>query len=494
MHDARSAIVPRLCAAAVCLAVLGGAGARTPDDGRASVEPRDAAARRDAAPSPGRAVPDFQRIVALQGPAVVNISVAGSVEAGDDAGPPGRNPFGMSPFGRGNPFGGPPVGPPGPPGPPRPVRGQGSGFVLSSDGIVLTNAHVVENAEEVTVKLTDRREFVAKVLGTDPLTDIAVLKIDARDLPSVTIGRVDALEVGEWVLAIGSPFGFENSATAGIVSAKKRSLPSTAYVPFIQTDVAVNPGNSGGPLFNARGEVVGVNSIIYSRTGGYQGLSFAIPIDVALRIRDQIVATGRARHGRLGVGIQEVNQALAESFGLDRPAGAVINSVEPDSPAARAGLQTGDVVRRVNGEPVVSSADLPAVVGMLPPGERVTLEVWRDGRIREITAELGSMDRGAPQADAGGAGGDDDPKLGLTVQPLPSGQARAGEDGGLLVRRVAGPAARAGILPGDVVLRVNGAEVDSVDDVRQALQGSGDTVALLIRRGDARIFVPVRVG
>ena len=236
------------------------------------------------------------------------------------------------------------------------MHGEGSGFIVSPDGLILTNAHVVRDAKDVTVKLTDRREFAAKVLGADPKTDVAVLKIDAKDLPMVPLGKVTrACRVGEWVLAIGSPFGFENSVTAGVVSAKGRSLPDDSFVPFIQTDVAVNPGNSGGPLFNTRGEVVGINSQIYSHTGGYQGLSFAIPIDVATRVKDQIVATGKASHARLGVTVQEVNQTLADSFSLDRPEGALVASVDPSSPAEKAGLKSGDVIRKFNGQPIVDA-------------------------------------------------------------------------------------------------------------------------------------------
>ena len=261
-----------------------------------------------------------------------------------------------------------------------PARGQGSGFIVSSEGIILTNAHVVRDAIEVTVKLTDRREFRAKVLGADPKTDVAVLKIEAKNLPVVTMGKVSNLRVGEWVLAIGSPFGFENTVTAGVVSAKGRSLPDDSAVAFIQTDVAVNPGNSGGPLFNTRGEVVGINSQIYSRSGGYQGLSFAIPIDLAEKIKNQIVATGKVEHARLGVSVQEVNQAFADSFKLDKPEGALVSSVEGGTPADRAGLQPGDVIRKLNGQPVVSSGDLPAMIGLATPGDTVKTRNLAPGR------------------------------------------------------------------------------------------------------------------
>ena len=444
-----------------------------------------AQAAREVVGAPTATVPNFRAIVRREGPAVVNIAVVSEPRRGERGATPPRGPSGPMPFGRGWPFGGMPPGVE-----PGPQRGQGSGFIVSADGVILTNAHVVEGASEVTVKLVDRREFRAKVVGADPVTDVAVLRIDAQDLPVVTLGEVGALEVGEWVLAIGSPFGFENSATVGVVSAKRRSLPGAAYVPFIQTDVAVNPGNSGGPLFDSRGAVVGVNSAIYSRTGGYQGVAFAIPIDVAMRIKEQILADGVARHGRLGVGIQEVTQALARSFGLDAPRGAVVNSVEPGSPAAQAGLQTGDVVREVDGQRIDRASDLPAIVGMTAPGERITLRVWRKGEVREVTATLGSLQT-ADARDAAPSG-DADPKLGLTVRPVTEGD---GGGGGLFVEDADGPSARAGVRAGDVLLRINDIDVSSVDDVRRALEAAGSsTVALLIQRGDARIFVPVPLG
>jgi serine protease Do len=269
------------------------------------------------------------------------------------------------------------------------AQGMGSGFIVSADGLVLTNAHVVQGASEVMVKLTDRREFRAKVLGADSATDVAVLRIDAKGLPAAKFGDPARARVGDWVVAIGSPFGFENSVTAGIVSAKGRSLPGDAYVPFIQTDVAVNPGNSGGPLFNMAGEVIGINSQIYSRSGGYQGLSFAIPADVVQQVTRQIVATGRAAHARLGVSAQPVDQALARSFGLERTEGALIVEVLPGSAAEQAGLKVGDVVLRYNGKPVDASGELAAMVGQSAPGDRVRLEVVREGKKREFSATLG---------------------------------------------------------------------------------------------------------
>ena len=373
------------------------------------------------------------------------------------------------------------------------MRGQGSGFIVSADGIILTNAHVVKDAKEVTVKLTDRREFRAKVLGSDTKTDIAVLKIDAKDLPTVSLGNTKDLKVGEWVLAIGSPFGFENTVTAGIVSAKGRSLPDDSYVPFIQTDVAVNPGNSGGPLFNTRGEVVGINSQIYSRSGGYQGVSFAIPIDVAIKVKDQIVATGKASHARLGVAVQEVNQAFADSFKLDKPEGALVSNVEKGGPADQAGLRSGDVIRKVDGEPIVASGDLPALIGQTAPGSKVTLEVWRQGAREELSAKLGDASEKASavaKSDDGAAGSG---KLGLALRPLqPQEKREAAVDGGLLIEDAGGAGGAAGVQAGDVLLAINGTPAKSVEQVREVVAKADKSVALLIQRDGEKIFVPVR--
>ena len=376
------------------------------------------------------------------------------------------------------------------------LRGQGSGFVVSADGLILTNAHVVRDASEVIVKLTDRREFKARVLGSDPKTDVAVLKIDAKDLPTVPLGSARDLKVGEWVLAIGSPFGFENSVSAGVVSAKGRSLPDDSLVPFIQTDVAVNPGNSGGPLFNARGEVVGINSQIYSRSGGYQGVSFSIPIELAAKIKDQIVATGKVRHAQLGVAVQEVNQAFAESFQLDKPEGALVASVSKGSPAEKAGLQAGDVIRQVNGQPIVASGDLPAWVGQAQPGQQAKLSVWRQGKPLELTATLGdASDKATKQArndDAVGKG-----QLGLSLRPLdPEERREVGVSEGLVIEQARGPAAAAGVQPGDVLLAINGAPAKNIEQVRAAMAKAtaGKSVALLIERDGNKIFVPVRLG
>ena len=393
MNTPRSFSPRKLSVALLSAGLIGTAGLAGlyyPDAG-AAVGSANAAAADAVAPAVAPvSMPNFAAITERSGPAVVNISVTGTTRAAM-SGPSQRGPRGVpddDPFREFfRRFQGPGFGVP--PGAEVPVRGQGSGFILTDDGIILTNAHVVKDASEVTVKLTDRREFRAKVLGTDPKTDVAVLKIDAHDLPTVRLGNTKDLKPGEWVLAIGSPFGFENSVTAGVVSATGRSLPDDSFVPFIQTDVAVNPGNSGGPLFNSRGEVVAINSQIYSQTGGYQGVSFAIPIEVATRVKDQIVATGKASHARLGVAIQEVNQTFADSFKLEKPEGALVSSVEDGGPADRAGLKSGDVIRKVDGTAIASAGDLPAMLGMKSPGEKVSIELWRDGKPVTVTATLG---------------------------------------------------------------------------------------------------------
>lgn len=485
----------RLVLSLAAAGVIGGAGATWLHGAHARAEtaPPPAVAAVVATPVPA-GLPDFAQIADRHGGAVVNISVSGTrkVAEAEPGGLPGIDP--RDPFyeffrrfpGFGAPRGGGRVE--------QPVRGQGSGFIVSSDGLILTNAHVVRDASEVTVKLTDRREFVARVLGADPKTDVAVLRIEARGLPTVPLGNAKALRPGEWVLAIGSPYGFENSVTAGVVSAKGRSLPDDSMVPFIQTDVAVNPGNSGGPLFNARGEVVGINSQIYSQSGGYQGLSFAIPIEIATHVKDQIVATGKVRHAKLGVTVQEVNQSLADSFRLERPEGALVSGVEPDGPADKAGLKSGDVITRFNGQPIVGSADLPALIGQAAPGEKVTLDLVRQGRHETVSAQLG--DAGGkkgetPLADSGGEQG----KLGLALRPLqPQEKREAGVGGGLVVEQVSGAAARAGVEPGDGLMAVNGTPVSSVAQVRTVVARADRSVALLIQRNGDRIFVPVKLG
>ncbi len=436
-------------------------------------------------------IADFSSIVARYGPAVVNISVTGEAtptanESGDAPGLDPNDPF--YEFFRRFGIPQPPQG-----GTHQLVRAQGSGFIVRADGLILTNAHVVDGAQEVTVKLTDRREFKARVLGADKQSDIAVIKINAGNLPVVQLGDPNRIRVGEPVLAIGSPYGFENSATAGIVSATSRSLPDDTYVPFIQTDAAVNPGNSGGPLFNLQGQVIGINSQIYSRTGGYQGLSFAIPINVAMRVSDQLVHSGRVTRGRLGVGIQEVNQALADSFGLKKLQGALVSSVDQGGPAARAGLQPGDVIVRMQGQEIDRSSDLPAQVAALKPGTVATLDVIRNGVPKTLTVTIGEMKEAtlaknnAPDQRQG--------RLGVAVRPLARGEQReAGVAGGLLVEAVSGAAAKAGIQAGDVIVSLNGTPISSPEQLQQLVRKAGKHVALLVQRDTARIFVPVDLG
>jgi serine protease Do len=437
--------------------------------------------------------PNYRAIVKQSAPAVVGVTVEGThkMTAEDQGLPEGAENDPFFKFFRGMP-GFAPRGGQGPQ--TTPFRGLGSGFIVSSNGLILTNAHVVREAKDVTVKLSDRREYSAKVLGIDTTTDIAVLKIDAKDLPVVRLGDSKSLEVGDPVLAIGAPYGLEETATAGIVSAKGRSLPGDAVVPFIQTDAAVNPGNSGGPLFDGTGAVVGINAQIYSRSGGFQGVSFAIPIDVALKVKDQIVATGKAEHGRLGVTVQDLNQTLADSFGIKQVGGALISNVAPGSAAASAGLKSGDVITEVNDEPVVGSGSLSSLIGMSPPGERVRLKVWRDHSERTIEARLGGADDAVKQvADAGGAA--DGGQLGLSLRPLTGAEKREAKlDAGLLVEDADGAAARAGIQQGDVLLAINGRTVQSIEQVKSVLSGKPKSVALLVQRDGEKIFVPVKVG
>src|SRR6266571_1139095 len=339
-----------------------------------------------AALAQARELPDFTRLVEEQGSAVVNISTTQAVRRSALPQVPGIEDEEVLEFFRR-------FIPRQQPGPgPRPEsRSLGSGFIISADGYILTNAHVVEGADEINVRFTDKRELKAKVIGADRRSDIAVIKVDAGGLPAVRFGDPAKLKVGEWVLAIGSPFGFENTVTAGIVSAKGRSLPQENFVPFIQTDVAINPGNSGGPLFNMRGEVVGINSQIYSRTGGFMGLSFAIPIDVAMDVQGQLRQFGRVNRGRIGVVIQEVSKELAESFGLARPAGALVNAVEKGGPAEKGGVETGDIILKFDGKPVSTSSELPRIVGSTKPGSKASIEVWRKGVTREITVTVGEL-------------------------------------------------------------------------------------------------------
>jgi serine protease Do len=448
-------------------------------------------------------LPDMAGIAARFGPAVVNISVSGTRKVSTGAGSSGdenddaadnQEADAMREFLRGfqQRFGGLP------PQLRMPVRGEGSGFIVRDDGLILTNAHVVAGADEVVVKLTDRREFRAQVLGADKQTDVAVLKIDAQHLPVVSLAPPQALRVGDWVMAIGSPFGFENTVTAGVISATRRSLPGDGYVPFIQTDVAINPGNSGGPLINMRGEVVGINSQIYSGTGGYQGLSFAIPIELAQQVQAQILRTGQVKHGRLGVAVQEVNQTLAEAFKLDKPAGALVSEVQKGSAAARAGLEPGDVVLAVNGRAIEMSGDLSATVGLAQPGEPVTLDVWRHGARRTLQARLDNA-KPAPGADDTQARAEaraqaaPSGRLGLAVRALNAEETRAA-GASLLIEGVTGAAARAGVQPGDLLLAIDGHPLRTLTQLSDAARQAGAATALLVQRGEAKIYVPLRLG
>ena len=438
------------------------------------------------------AAPNYRAIVQQYGPAVVSVTVEGMHKAGAEEGmPPGAEDDPFFQFFRGIPG----FGMRGRRSPQEvPFKGQGSGFIISADGLILTNAHVVREAKEVTVKLQDRREYRAKVLGQDPATDVAVLRIDAKNLPAVRLGDPKQVQVGDPVLAIGAPYSLEQTATAGIVSAKGRSLPSDTAVPFIQTDAAVNPGNSGGPLFDGAGSVIGINAQIYSQTGGYQGVAFAIPIDVALKVKDQIVAHGKVRHARLGVQVQDLNQTLAESFGLPRPDGALVAGVAPGSAAEKAGLKSGDVITEVNGEPVLHGGQLSSRIGLAMPGDKVKLKVWRDKGVHDMEVKLGSADEQGDQRADASADDADGPRLGLALRPLsPAERSQARLDHGLVVEDAAGPAARAGVAAGDVLLAVNGKPVNSIDEVRGLLQGKPKNIALLIERDGERIFVPVRL-
>ena len=433
------------------------------------------------------ALPDFTQLVAQQGPAVVQITVThearkasmqGAPDMDEDQIPPQFRRFFNTPMPRNQ----------------QPAMGTGSGFIVDASGVILTNAHVVDDADEVLVRLTDKREFKAKVLGKDKTTDIAVVKIDATGLPTVRIGNPDQTKVGEWVVAIGAPFGLDNTVTSGIVSAKGRSLPGDAAVPFIQTDAAVNPGNSGGPLFNLKGEVIGVNSQIFSRSGGFQGLAFAVPIDVAMDVKDQLQTHGKVSHGRLGVTIQEVNQALADNFGMKNPGGALVSSVQKDSPAAKAGVEPGDVIVKFNDKDITSSSQLPPLVAHVKPGEKVTLDVWRDGKAKTLTATVGELTDRTTLAQANGEAAQGG-KLGVAVRPLsPEERKEADVPNGVVVEDVAGAAAKAGVRQGDVIIAVNNTPVKSPEQLKELIGKAGKTVALLVQREDARIFIPVTMG
>ena len=499
MKPKNPALIVSVGAAVACAAVIGLSAAGA---GTGATPTPVAATKAEAIPFIG--APNYRAIVAANRAAVVGIttvSKGGDTDDndGDDSGQgnvaPGwgnggndrNNPFGDIPFFRFFPG-------PNPQLPPQtPQRALGSGFIVSPNGVILTNAHVVDDADEVTVKLTDKREFKAKVIGIDKPSDVAVLQIKAHDLPYVRIGDPQQVRVGEWVVAIGSPFGFENSVTAGIVSAKSRSLPDDNYVPFLQTDVPINPGNSGGPLFDLNGDVIGINSQIYSQSGGYQGLSFSIPIDVAMKVEKQLVDHGRVSRGRLGVMIQEVDQDLANSFGLPKTEGALVSSVDKDSPAEKAGIKPGDVILKFNGVDVASSRDLPAMVADVTPGDSAKMEVWHDGKAREVTVNVGEMKFASnDETPAKGAKGG----LGLAVRPMtPDERKDASVSEGLVVEDVEdGPAAKAGIQSGDVILSVNGEKVGSADKLRSLVSRHGKNVALLVMRGNNKMFVPIQLG
>lgn len=382
-------------------------------------------------------------------------------------------------------------------------KSLGSGFIISADGYILTNAHVIDSADQITVRLSDKREFRAKAIGADKRTDVALIKIEAQNLPTVRLGDVEQLKVGEWVVAIGSPFGFESSVTAGIVSAKGRSLPQENYVPFIQTDVAINPGNSGGPLFNLRGEVVGINSQIYSRNGGYMGLSFSIPIDVAMEIQKQLRSNGKVSRGRIGVVIQEVNKDLADSLGLERAGGAIVNSVEKGGPAHKAGIEPGDIIIKFDGKPVASSNDLPRIVANTAPNTQVPLQVWRNGHLRELSVVVGLTPDDKPSKEKPSKPTRNEAakpnRLGLVLSELSSEQRKElsglGIKGGLLIDEVRGIAARADLRAGDILLAIihrsvmtEARSAEQLDSLLAMLE-KGSNVTLLVRRGESQRFV-----
>jgi serine protease Do len=447
-------------------------------------------------------LPDFKPLMKKQGPAVVNVittrkpAAAPGGAPGAPGSPPAPGARGQAPedpllefFRRFAPEQGP-----GERGQPR--QGMGSGFIISQDGFVLTNAHVVAGFDDVMVKLADaKREFKAKVIGVDKRTDIALLKIDATGLPVVTLGDSSKVEPGEWVAAIGSPFGFANTITAGIVSAKGRSLPDDAYVSFIQTDVAINPGNSGGPLLSLQGEVVGVNSMIYSGTGGYMGVSFAIPIEVALDVAKQLRSSGKVTRGRIGIGIQPLTKELAQSFKMDATSGAVVVAVEPGAPAEKAGVQVGDVVLDWNGKKIDDPNELPRLVAAIKPGADATMTVWRNGKretlrvsVGEVTAEADA--KAEPQAK-------ETNRLGLAVRELPAAERKTlGVDFGVLVTEVSRSAQGSPIQPGDVIIAVNQSKFASLEEFDKliAAREKGETIALLVRRGEGALYVTVPVG
>ncbi|QXI39527.1 DegQ family serine endoprotease [Pseudomonas xantholysinigenes] len=438
-------------------------------------------------------LPDFTTLVEQASPAVVNISTKQKlpdrrVAAGQMPDLEGLPPMFREFFERNMPQ------------QPRSPRGDrqreaqslGSGFIISSDGYVLTNNHVVADADEIIVRLSDRSELQAKLVGTDPRTDVALLKVEGKNLPTVKLGDSEKLKVGEWVLAIGSPFGFDHSVTKGIVSAKGRTLPNDTYVPFIQTDVAINPGNSGGPLFNMKGEVVGINSQIFTRSGGFMGLSFAIPIDVAIDVSNQLKKDGKVSRGWLGVVIQEVNKDLAESFGLDKPAGALVAQVLEDGPAAKGGLQVGDVILSMNGQPIVMSADLPHLVGSLKDGAKAKLEIIRNGKRQNLDITIGALPEEDADIGTGGQGGAErsSNRLGVSVTDLSAEQKKSLElKGGVVIKEVQdGPAALIGLRPGDVISHLNNQAIVSAKqftEIAKELPKNRSVSMRVLRQGRA---------
>jgi serine protease Do len=441
-------------------------------------------------------LPDFTELVEKQGAAVVNISVTQTQKAAAMPQIPNLSEDDpMFDFFRRFIPQPPPGGGRGPE-----AIGQGSGFIISQDGYLLTNAHVVSGADEITVKLRDKREFKAKVIGFDKRTDVALIKVEATGLPAVTMGNPDKLKVGEWVVAIGSPFGFENSVTKGIVSAKGRDLPQESLVPFIQTDAAINPGNSGGPLFNLKGEVVGINSQIYSRSGGFQGLAFSIPIDTAMKVADQIRTTGKVTRGWLGVLIQPVTKDLAETFGLAKAEGALVASVEKNSPAEKAGLEASDVITRFDNKTVVASTDLPRIVTEVKPGSKVSLQVWRKNATKDLSITVGELPATPTVAALGGPkratkAPEAPNKLGLSLTDLtPEQRKDLKVNGGVFVEDSLNAAGRAGIQKGDVILSANNVEVKSVEQFNGIVSKlpEGKTVALLVLQGETRHFIALK--
>jgi serine protease Do len=446
-------------------------------------------------------LPDFTDLVETQAAAVVNISTTQIHNTYENQVIPGmpnipeNSPF-FEFFRRHTPHGVIPKGAP------REFESKslGSGFIISADGYILTNAHVVKAADEITVKLNDKREFRAEIIGVDRKTDIALLKIEASNLPQVTQGDPSKLKVGEWVVAIGSPFGFESSVTAGIVSAKGRSLAQENYVPFIQTDVAINPGNSGGPLFNMKGEVVGINSQIYSRTGGYMGLSFAIPIDVATDISNQLKDTGKVSRGRIGVMIQEVTKELAELFGLAKPSGALVTLVQKGGPAEEAGIKSKDVIMRFDGKAVSTSSDLPRIVGATKPGSKVSIQVWRNGSTKKMIVlvdEFPSDEKIASRGSKKSKVPDTSNRIGLALRELTNNEKKQLEvNSGLLVEAIRpGIASRVGIRPGDIILGINNQDAVTVEQFNQLLNKSkeGRNIALLVKRGNTTSFITMQL-